>query len=132
MKKALVTIILLALIVAFAFWCVIPYIRNEYVNACRHSVYTAMQEIKAGVLKYQAQNENRLPPSLDDLVPQFLAPAVLHTKPRYRWLNKQVLVPESPYGIGSAGTSFEITCNFLGDDYTQVVFNASTEEVRAR
>lgn len=132
MKKSITIIILLAVFVAITVWVVVPYIRNEYVNACRSSIYTAMQDMKTGVLKYQNKNDGNLPASLNDLVPQFLDADILNPSPRYRWNSTQILVPMTPYGIKPVGSTFEITCQFQGYKYTQVVFNASSEEVYVR
>ena len=129
MKKTIIIIILFAAFGAITVWFIVPYIRNEYVNACRSSVYTTMQDIKTGVLKYQVKNDGSLPSSLDDLAPQFLDADILNSSPRYRWKSTQILVPRAPYGIAPAGATFEITCRFQGYNYTQIVFNASSEEV---
>jgi hypothetical protein len=98
-------------------------------NAHRAVVYRQMDLIREGVIAYQKRN-GRLPPSLAELEPSFIGPGILDREPAYAWMRRQTVVPAQPFGVRSKDQSFEITCTLFGNDYTQVVMNGVTGEVR--
>jgi len=106
------------------------WIQHEYVNACRVSVCSDMDQIRQAVLAYQQKN-GALPENLQVLVPEYLSKTNLNRKLRTSLAKQKVLVPANPYGLRGVSknstNSFDVTCAFYGKGYTGIVMHASGE-----
>ena len=129
MKKITISCLILFLCLTAVVGLLVPCLRNQHVNAHRSVVYRQMNMIREGVIACQ-KKDGQLPSSLIELEPAFIRPGVLDREPACAWMSRRVIVPDHPFGMRSTDRSFEITCLFFGDGYSQVVMNGITAEVR--